>query len=313
MEFIRGLHNLRPEHRGCVATIGNFDGVHLGHQAVLGELAEKAAQLRLPTTAIVFEPQPQEYFAGDRAPARLMRLREKLQAFQRLAVDRVLCLFFNESLAAMPAEDFIRRVLIEGLGVRYLAVGSDFRFGHRRTGDIEALSRAGDQYGFQVAAMHTVSIDGARVSSTRIRQALAAGDLAAAEKLLGRPYRMSGRVVHGDKRGRVLGVPTANIYLHRRNSPVHGVYAVEVFGVPGEPRPGAANVGTRPTVGGTRTLLEVHILDFDGSLYGQHVRVDFLHKIRDEERFASLEILKEYIQRDIEQTRDFFSRLAARR
>ncbi|HKJ22034.1 MAG TPA: bifunctional riboflavin kinase/FAD synthetase [Gammaproteobacteria bacterium] len=313
MEFIRGLHNLRPEHRGCVATIGNFDGVHLGHQAVLGELAEKAAQLRLPTTAIVFEPQPQEYFAGDRAPARLMRLREKLQAFQRLAVDRVLCLFFNESLAAMPAEDFIRRVLIDGLDVRYLAVGSDFRFGHRRTGDIEALARAGDQCGFQVAAMHTVSIDGARVSSTRIRQALAAGDLAAAEKLLGRPYRMSGRVVHGDKRGRVLGVPTANIYLHRRNSPVHGVYAVEVFGVPDEPRPGAANVGTRPTVGGTRTLLEVHILDFDGSLYGQHVRVDFLHKIRDEERFASLEILKEYIQRDIEQTRDFFSRLAARR
>lgn len=312
MEFIRGLHNLRPEHRGSVATIGNFDGVHLGHQAVLGELAEKAAQLRLPTTAIVFEPQPQEYFAGDRAPARLMRLREKLQAFQRLAVDRVLCLYFNESLASMPAEDFIRRVLVEGLDIRYLAVGGDFRFGHRRAGDIDTLTRAGDRYGFQVATMHTVSIDAERVSSTRVRRALAAGDLATAEKLLGRPYRMSGRVVHGDKRGRELGVPTANIYLHRRNSPVHGVYAVEVFGVPGEPRPGAANVGTRPTVGGTRTLLEVHVIDFDESLYGKHVRVDFLHKIRDEERFASLKILKEYIQRDIVQAREFFARLAGR-
>jgi len=310
MEFIRGLHNLRPEHRGCVATIGNFDGVHLGHQAVLGQLAEKAAELRLPTTAIVFEPQPQEYFAGDRAPARLMRLREKLQAFQRLAVDRVLCLFFNDALASMPADDFIRRVLVDGLGVRYLAVGSDFRFGHRRAGDIDTLAEGGERCGFQVATMHTVSIDEARVSSTRIRQALAAGDLGTAEKLLGRPYRMSGRVVHGDKRGRVLGVPTANIYLHRRNSPVHGIYAVEVFGVPGEPRPGVANVGTRPTVGGTRTLLEVHVFDFNESLYGEHVRVDFLHKIRDEERFPSLEVLKQYIQRDIRQARDFFARLA---
>ncbi len=310
MDFIRGLHNLSPVHHGCVATIGNFDGVHLGHQAVLGQLSEKAAELKLPTTVIIFEPQPQEYFAGEKAPARLMRLREKLQAFRRYAVDRVLCLYFTEQLASMPAEDFIQQVLIDGLGIRYLAVGSDFRFGHRRMGDIDTLARAGERHGFQVATMHNVNIDGIRVSSTRIRQALAAGDLTAAEKLLGRPYHMSGNVVHGDKRGRVLGVPTANIYLHRQNCPVHGVYVVEVFGVPGEPRHGAANVGTRPTVDGTRSLLEVHILDFEGSLYGSHVRVDFLHKIRDEERFPSLDILKEYIQKDIAQARAYFARLA---
>jgi riboflavin kinase/FMN adenylyltransferase len=310
MDFIRGLHNLNPVHRGCVATIGNFDGVHLGHQAVLGQLSEKAAELKLPTTVILFEPQPQEYFAGEKAPARLMRLREKLQAMRRYAVDRVLCLYFTQQLASMSPADFIQRVLVDGLDIRYLVVGSDFRFGHRRGGDIGTLVRAGEQYAFQVATMHTVIIDDARVSSTRIRQSLASGDLATAEKLLGRPYHMSGRVVHGDKRGRTLGVPTANIYLHRQKSPVHGVYVVEVFGVPGEPCQGVANVGTRPTVGGTRTLLEVHIFDFDGSLYGRHVRVDFLYKLRDEELFPSVDILKDYIQKDIAQARAYFSRLA---
>lgn len=309
MELIRGLHNLRPEHHGCIATIGNFDGVHLGHQAILGQLSEKAAELRLPTTVIIFEPQPREYFAGGQAPARLMRLREKIVALRRFAVDRVLCLMFNHDLASMPAAAFVQDVLVNGLGIQYLVVGTDFRFGHRRAGDITTLQHAGERHGFEVAPMHAVSIDGVRVSSTRIRDSLADGDLATAEKLLGRPYHMSGHVVHGDKRGRALGVPTANIFLHRRRSPIHGIFAVEVFGVPGEPRPGVANVGTRPTVDGTRTLLEVHIFDFDEPIYGRHVRVDFLHKIREEERFDSIEILREYILRDIEQARAFFARL----
>lgn len=312
MDFVRGLHNLRPEHRGCVATIGNFDGVHLGHQAVLAQVSEQAHALRLPSTAIIFEPQPREYFAGDQAPARLMRLREKLQALRRYAVDRVVCLYFNRALAAMAADEFIEQVLVAGLGVQYLVVGGDFRFGHRRAGDIELLRSAGERRGFEVATMHTVVVDGERVSSTRVRRALADGDLPAAARLLGRPYHMSGHVVHGDKRGRELGVPTANIHLHRRKSPVHGIFAVEVFGVPGEPRYGVANVGTRPTVGGTRTLLEVHVFDLDADLYGTHLRAEFLHKIRDEERFPSLEILKEYIQRDIAQARDYFATLGTR-
>ena len=303
MELIRGYDNLRPSHRGCVVTIGNFDGVHLGHQAVIGQLAEKASELRLPTVIILFEPQPQEFFQPEAAPARLMRLRDKLMVLRRYSVDRVLCLRFGRRLAAMPAEEFIRRVLVDGLGVRYLVVGDDFRFGQRRAGDFDLLQRAGVQYGFAVAPMRTFSIDGGRVSSTRIREALAAGDLAGAARLLGRGFRMSGRVAHGDQRGRTIGVPTANIHLHRKVSPLHGVYVVEMFGLEGEPIPGVANVGTRPTVDGTRTLLEVHLLEFDRDIYGRQVSVEFLHKLRDEQRFESFDELRARIGRDIEEAR----------
>ncbi|MDA8363306.1 MAG: bifunctional riboflavin kinase/FAD synthetase [Gammaproteobacteria bacterium] len=303
MELIRGYDNLRPSHRGCVVTIGNFDGVHLGHQAVIGQLAEKASELRLPTVIILFEPQPQEFFQPEAAPARLMRLRDKLMVLRRYSVDRVLCLRFGGRLAAMPAEEFIRRVLVDGLGVRYLVVGDDFRFGQRRAGDFDLLQRAGVQYGFAVAPMRTFSIDGGRVSSTRIREALAAGDLAGAARLLGRGFRMSGRVAHGDQRGRTIGVPTANIHLHRKVSPLHGVYVVEMFGLEGEPIPGVANVGTRPTVDGTRTLLEVHLLEFDRDIYGRQVSVEFLHKLRDEQRFESFDELRARIGRDIEEAR----------
>jgi riboflavin kinase/FMN adenylyltransferase len=306
MELIRGWHNLRPRHRGCVATIGNFDGVHLGHQAVIGQLAEKAQELGLPTVVIVFEPQPQEFFQPRTAPPRLMRLREKLQALRRYSVDRVLCLRFNARFAAMEPQEFIRRLLLEGLGVRYLVVGDDFRFGHKRRGDFDMLAAAGAKHGFQVVNMHTVTIDGERVSSTRIRTALGAGDLATAEKLLGRPYRMCGRVAHGDKLGRALGFPTANIHLHRQVSPIAGIFAVEVFGLKIEPLAGAANVGTRPTVGGTRTLLEVHLLDFNEDIYGAHVQVNFLRKLRDERRFDSLEELRRWIEKDVAEVRAFF-------
>ena len=307
MEFIRGWHNLKPQHRGCVATIGNFDGVHLGHQAVIGQLAEKAEELGLPTQVILFEPQPQEFFQPDAAVPRLTRLREKLQALRRYSVDRVLCLKFDAGFAAMEPEEFIQRLLVEGLKVRYLVVGDDFRFGRRRRGDFAMLAAAGRQHGFQVVNMHTVAIDDKRVSSTRLRTVLAAGDLAMAEKLLGRPYRMCGRVAHGDKLGRTLGFPTANIYLHRKVTPIRGIFAVEVFGLKGEPVAGAANIGTRPTVSGTRTLLEIHLLDFNENIYGTYVHVNFLRKFRDEKRFDSLEELRQWIEKDVVNVRAFFS------
>jgi riboflavin kinase/FMN adenylyltransferase len=306
MEFIRGWHNLKPQHRGCVATIGNFDGVHLGHQAVIGQLAEKGEELGLPTQVILFEPQPQEFFRPEAAVPRLTRLREKLQALRRYSVDRVLCIKFDASFAAMEPEEFIQRLLVDGLQVRYLVVGDDFRFGHKRRGDFTMLAAAGRQHGFQVVNMHTVAIDDERVSSTRVRAALAAGDLAMAEKLLGRPYRMCGRVAHGDKLGRTLGYPTANIYLHRKVTPIKGIFAVEVFGLKGEPVAGAANIGTRPTVGGTRTLLEVHLLDFNEEIYGAYVHVNFLRKFRDEKRFDSLEELRRWIEKDVANVRAFF-------
>jgi riboflavin kinase/FMN adenylyltransferase len=307
MELIRGLHNLRPRHRGCVATIGNFDGVHLGHQTVLGQLSDEAAKLGVPSVVITFEPYPLEYFAPERAPSRLTRLREKLKALARYSVDRVLVLRFDEQLASMPAMDFISKLLIDGLDVRYLVVGDDFHFGNQRQGDFEMLREVGALKGFQVVNMHTFAVDDTRVSSTRIREALEAGDLHTAEKLLGRPYRMCGRVAHGDKRGRTIGFPTANIHLHRKNTPVSGVYAVEMFGIEGEPVPGVANVGTRPTVDGTRSLLEVHLFDFDRDIYGAYVNIEFVHKLRDEKRFESFELLRQQIDIDAEQARAFFA------
>jgi riboflavin kinase/FMN adenylyltransferase len=310
MELIRGLTNLKPRHRPCVATIGNFDGVHLGHQAIIGQLAEKGAELRLPTTVVIFEPQPLEFFQpAAKVPPRLTRLREKLQALRRYSVERVLCLRFDDELARLSPDAFIRRILVDGLGVRYLVVGDDFRFGARRAGDFALLKRAGEAHGFQVVPMHTVMIDGERVSSTRVRRALADGDLETAEKLLGRPYRMCGRVAHGDKRGRTIGVPTANVHLHRVATPVKGVYVVEVFGLHEEPVTGVANVGTRPTVDGTRTLLEIHLFEFDRDIYGHYININFLHKLRDEQRFASFDELKARIQRDIDEARAW---LAAR-
>lgn len=306
MEFIRGWHNLKPQHRGCVATIGNFDGAHLGHQAVIGQLAEKGQELGLPTQVILFEPQPQEFFQPQAAIPRLTRLREKLQALRRYSVDRVLCLRFDAEFAALEPEQFIQRLLVDGLKVRYLVVGDDFRFGRQRRGDFTMLVAAGRKHGFQVVNMHTVTIDDERVSSTRIRAALATGNLALAEKLLGRPYRMCGRVAHGDKLGRTLGFPTANIHLHRKVTPIKGIFAVEVFGLNTEPLAGAANIGTRPTVGGTRTLLEVHLLDFSDDIYGAYVHVNFLRKFRDEKRFNSLDELRHWIEKDVVDVRAFF-------
>lgn len=305
-KIIRGLHNLSPSATDCVATIGNFDGVHLGHQAVLSQLAMKGDTLGLPAVVITFEPQPNEFFAPDKAPARLSRFREKVEALRCYSIQQLCVLRFNKKLAEMTAQDFIQRLLVDGLNVRYLVVGDDFKFGKDRQGNFAMLQQAGKQHGFQVVNMHTFSIDQMRVSSTRIREALRGGDLILAEKLLGRPYRMSGRVAHGDKRGRTMGFPTANIHLHRRKVPLSGVYAVQLFGVAGEPIQGVANVGVRPTVRTKKALLEVHLFNFNRDIYGEHVQVHFLHKLRDEQKFADLNALMKQIERDCEQARLYF-------
>jgi len=305
MQLVRGLHNLRARHRGCVATIGNFDGVHLGHQSVFRHLMEKGAELNLPTTVVTFEPQPREYFQAATAPARLTRLREKLQAIEALGVQRVVVLEFNRRLAAMPAEVFVVELLVQGLGTQFLSVGDDFRFGRGRQGDFELLQQMGRLHGFEVENMNTYKLEKDRVSSTRIRELLTQGDLQTAAQYLGRPYRICGRVAHGDKRGRTIGFPTMNVNLHRRVSPLSGVYAVRVEGIDKGVWPGVANIGVRPTVeGDTRYLLEIHLFDFDRSVYGAHVSVEFVQKLRDEQRFENFEALRQQIFRDAVEARE---------
>ncbi|WP_455208170.1 bifunctional riboflavin kinase/FAD synthetase [Kaarinaea lacus] len=312
MELIRGLQNLKSHHHGCVATIGNFDGVHLGHQAVIRQVMDKAHELKLPVAVITFEPQPQEYFRPDEVPSRLTRLREKLGVLRNLTVDRVLCLRFDKRLASLTADQFVQQILVDGLGVKYLVVGDDFKFGKGRSGDFAYLESIGPELGFEVSDTQSFSFTGARVSSTRIRAALELGDLLLAKQMLGRDYSMCGRVAHGDKRGRTIGFPTANIYLHRKSSPVYGVFAVQLHSkhpeIGGRVVNGIANVGQRPTVGGTRTLLEVHLFDFNADIYGAYVEVTFLQKIREEHRFESFEALKAQITRDVEQAKAFFAR-----
>ncbi len=305
MQLVRGLHNLKPADHGCVATIGNFDGVHLGHQSVFRHLMEKGAELDLPTTVITFEPQPREFFQPDSAPARLTRLREKLNAIQDTGVQRVAVLEFNNRLAAMPAETFVRELLVEGLGTRFLSVGDDFRFGRGRQGDFGLLRRMGGENGFEVENMNTYKLEADRVSSTRIRELLTLGDLNGAAQCLGRPYSICGRVIHGHKRGRTIGFPTLNVNMHRLVSPLHGVYAVRVDGLDRQGLPGVANIGNRPMVDGDhRYLLEVHLFDFNAEVYGEHVSVEFVRKLRDEQRFESFEFLRQQIERDAEQARE---------
>lgn len=305
MELIRGQHNLRPRHHGCAATVGNFDGVHLGHQRIMHQLLERAAQLDLPATVISFEPLPHEYFAGSERPARLTGLRDKLIALERLEMQRLLCLRFDDALASMSARDFIEDLLVRALGIRYLVVGDDFRFGSGREGDFDMLRRAGEHHGFEVAATGTFEVEGARVSSTRIRAALDRGDMALARRLLGRPYSICGRVAHGDKLGRGLGYATANIRLDHHSTPVHGVYVVAVEGLAPEPLPGVASIGIRPTVGGRLKRLEVHIFDFDRDIYGRHINVLLLHRLRDELKFDSLDALKAQMAVDLRHARGY--------
>jgi riboflavin kinase/FMN adenylyltransferase len=292
-----------------VLTIGNFDGLHLGHRAMLARLATKACDMSLPVSVMTFEPHPRELFTPEQAPARLTSFREKLALLEACSVDRTYVCRFDRKLAALTAEEFIDRILIRGLDVRHIIIGDDFRFGRGRTGDFAMLERAGQAHGFTCEAMHTVEVDGERVSSSAVRDTLAEGDLEHAARLLGRPYVIAGRVVHGDKIGRQLGFPTANVQLKRKRIALTGVFAVTVSGIDKRHLPGVANLGVRPTLGRLKPVLEVHLFDFDRDIYGAHVGVHFLHKLRDETKFESLDALRAQIARDAQTAAQYFKNI----
>ena len=293
-------------------TIGNFDGVHLGHQAMLARLTATARGLGVPSCVLTFEPHPREFFAPDQAPTRLTSLREKLELLERAGVDRVQICRFNFEFAKTAPEDFIARILYQGLAARWILVGDDFRFGARRAGDFVMLKQSEGRCGYEAHAMTGVMVDGVRVSSTGVRDALAAGDMPRAQRLLGRPYSISGRVVSGDRLGRKLSCPTANVLMKHNRPPLSGIFAVKVHGIDGRLLPGVASLGVRPTVArDARPSLEVHVLDFDRDIYGAHLQVDFLHKFRDEEKYADVETLRRQIALDVENTRAFFDRADA--
>ncbi len=286
----------------CALTIGNFDGVHRGHRALVDRVVARARENDLTSCVLTFEPHPREFFAGEAAPARITRLRDKLELLAQAGVERVHVARFDARFAALAPERFVEDVLVDGLGARALTIGRDFRYGARRAGDFATLEAAAQRYGFSLEAMDDVEFEGRRVSSSAVRAALKAGDLRGAERLLGHPYTISGRVAHGAKLGRGLGFPTANIVL-RRPPPIAGIFAVEVdrFGR------GVASVGRRPTVNPVAIpLLEVHLFDRDEDLYGEHLRVRFLKKLRDEEKYDGLPALQAAIARDARQAREFF-------
>ena len=298
MELIRGMHNLRERHRGCVATIGNYDGVHRGHQHMIAAVRARADALGVPAVVITFEPTPREFFGGPAAPSRLTRLREKLQALALYGVDRVVVLRFDQRMQAMGADEFVQRLLVAGLGVHHMVVGHDFHFARRREGTIETLRSAGAANGFTVEEVGQFLLGAERVSSSLVREALNRGELERATHLLGRPYRMAGRVRLGKRLGRTLGYPTANLALQRKVVPLWGIFAVRVSGAGLIDHPAVSSLGTRPTVNGTDPLLEVHLFDFDGDLYGQHLDVDFVARLRDEQKFESLDALVAQMHRD---------------
>ena len=306
MQLIRGFHNTQPYLSGCALTIGNFDGVHLGHQAILRHLRQKANALNLPMAVMLFEPQPREYFMGDKAPARLMRLRDKLHYLAQAGVDVVIVAKFDRTFAEQPADVFIEQTLVNHLHVKFLSIGDDFKFGSKRQGNFAMLQAAGKHFGFIVEDNRSFCLDEQRISSTAIREALANDDLQLAENLLGKPYRIFGRVIHGNKLGRTIGFPTANIRLHRQVNPIKGVYAVKVRLKSGEIFNGVANMGRRPTINGLMQLLEVHLFDFSQNIYGQMVEVEFCHKIRNEIKFPSFDTLKKQIERDVNTAKGFF-------
>lgn len=304
MRFLRGLHNLPDSPEPCALTIGNFDGLHYGHQLVIEKLSSEASQRGLPTTVMLFEPQPVEYFAGDQAPPRLYRCREKLATIRHLPVDRVVMLTFNARLAGLEAEEFVKEILIDRMNVKYLLVGDDFRFGRQRRGDLQLLQKLAGVYGYELGHLKSVIQSGHRVSSTMVRQHLTAGEFKEAEKLLGRPYRMTGKVVHGNKLGRDLGFPTINLPVDRFHSPVKGVFAVRVYGIEDDRAlNGVASLGSRPTVDGKHCLLEVHLFDWSGDCYGKRVEVEFVQHLRDEEKYESMEAMRQQIARDAAQAR----------
>lgn len=302
MELVRGLTNLRPHQRGCVVTVGGFDGLHLGHQALIGRLHDAAARLQRPTMLVSFEPMPREYLVPQAPPARLTTCRERWRLLSKLGLDHVLLLRFGESLRRLSGEAFAQ-LLARDLGAVAVVVGHDFKFGRGGEMSAEALAAGGGRFGFEVQVVPPVMLDGERVSSSGVRADLARGDLVRARRWLGRPYSMVGRVVHGSHLGRQLGFATANVRLHRKLSPLGGIFAVRVRGAAAAAMPGVASLGTRPTIGGTEPLLEAHVFDFAGDLYGREIEVEFFAKLREEERFADLATLTRQMHVDAAQAR----------
>jgi len=309
MELVRGLHNISVRHQGCVLTVGNYDGVHLGHQKMIGVLKTRASELRSTATVLVFEPSSKEFIDPEGAPPRLTRWREKFLALAAQGVDRLVTLRFDEYVRAMTPECFVDELIVAALGTRHIVVGNDFRYGCNAGGTIDSLRAAGEARGFGVEQIAPFVFDGVRVSSTAVRERLGQSDFAGARRLLGRPYRMLGRVVHGRELGRTLGFPTANLRLMRRKPPVQGVMAVRVFGIEPDALTAVASLGTRPTVDGTDMLLEVHVFDFAGDLYGREIEVEFVAKLRDEIKFDSLDALTVQMKADAAQAREVLSKV----
>ena len=318
MLVLRGFHRSAPS--STVLTIGNFDGVHRGHRALLDQLVARARRLGLPPAVLTFEPHPREFFDPKNAPTRLATLREKLELLADCGIEIVMVSRFNAAFAGLSADAFVDQVIVRALRAKHVMIGDDFRYGAKRSGGFHHLQQKGAELGFQVEAMHSVLIDGERVSSSAVRAALAAGRMDEAAGLLGRPYAFDGRVVHGDKRGRQLGFPTANIRVKHNPLPMMGVFAVEVrcqegvvggaadrCAVPGDYLKGVANLGVRPTVEGTRPLLEINLFDYSGDLYGAHLNVRFVKKIREEIKFPGLDALRAQIALDVAAARAHFN------
>ncbi len=305
MRLIRHLSDLPHAalERGSVMTVGAYDGLHLGHQQLLDRVVGESRAMHLPSIVMSFEPTPKEFFSAERPPARLMRFREKFEALAASGIDYFYCPRFAPWMRSISADAFIRRVLVHGLNVRHLVVGDDFRFARKREGTVEHLSRASKALQYKVDQVSSVVVDGVRVSSTAIRDALREGEVARATALLGRPYRMSGKVIRGRRVGRSLGYATANVDLRRRKSAVLGIYAVRVHGLPGSPLDGVASVGTRPTFDLQKPLLEVHLFDFDKDIYGEYIHVDFIARLRDVEKFSSVDELVAQMKIDAENAR----------
>jgi len=311
MQIFRGVP-ASSERVPCALTIGNFDGVHRGHQALLQQVVAAAKTRAIAPAVMTFEPHPREFFTPQQAPARVANLRDKVEALIACGIERVFVMHFNRRFASTSAEAFIDDVVVRGCDTRWLAVGDDFRFGTRRSGDVSLLRARARRGGYEVAQLATVTEGAQRVSSSAVRAALLAGELQHAQRLLGRPYSISGRVLHGAKLGRTIGFPTLNLRIAHKRPAVHGVFAVRVFGIDDKARPGVASVGLRPTVEQSgRWLLEVHLFDFAASIYGRMVRVEFVQRLRDEEKYGTLDQLTEAIRNDAAQARALFGSVAA--
>jgi riboflavin kinase/FMN adenylyltransferase len=313
MRLVRHLNDLSYDQlaNGSVVTIGSYDGLHLGHVQLLDRVKEASRRLRLPSVLMSFEPTPKEFFAADSPPARLMRFREKFEALQSSGIDIFYCPRFDAQMRGIAADDFIRRILVHGLDAKHIVVGDDFQFARRREGTLEHLQRASNALEYALEQVPSVIVDGVRASSTAIREALWDGEMQHATALLGRPYRMSGKIVRGEKVGRSLGYPTANVDLRRRQSAVMGIFAVRVQGLDGKTLDAVASVGSRPTFGGTKPILEVHIFDFDEDIYGRYIHVEFVARLRGQEKYDRVEDLVAQMHRDADNARSILAAEAA--